>query len=345
MTVLTDTQVVTASGGLVELGYSQITSNVGVNVSATDVISPMTVVCDGSPVLVEFHAPSAYPTAVSGGQLMIELHIDGVRQHAYWGFLQTPAATAAQRTPVALKYRVTPSAGSHTFAVKATASATGGNIEAANSTSGFAPAFLRVSKIVQATQWPAVTTGTIICTSSTRPASPFVGQQIYETDTSKSLIYNGTAWVSPQAQTVPPSCLVRKTSTQAFINPTTVSFATNTGSGAHDTDTMWSAGSPNVITIKTAGIYICTFSINASSATGGAITAIQPTLSPSGGIGIAAIGASMNGGTSASASGSGAFSMAVNDTLTLGGYFNGTGTGLTIGVGTYMSATLVGKTA
>ena len=135
-------------GGLVELGYSQITSNVGVNVGATDVISPMTVVCDGSPVLVEFHAPSAYPTAVSGGQLMIELHIDGVRQHAYWGFIQTPAATAAQRTPVALKYRVTPSAGSHTFAVKATASATGGNIEAGNSTSGFAPAFLRVSKIV-----------------------------------------------------------------------------------------------------------------------------------------------------------------------------------------------------
>ena len=33
-----------------------------------------------------------------------------------------------------------------------------------------------------------------ICTSSTRPASPYEGQAIYETDTDKVLVYNGTAW-------------------------------------------------------------------------------------------------------------------------------------------------------
>jgi len=33
-----------------------------------------------------------------------------------------------------------------------------------------------------------------VCTSSTRPASPFEGQMIYETDTDKVLVYNGTAW-------------------------------------------------------------------------------------------------------------------------------------------------------
>ena len=38
---------------------------------------------------------------------------------------------------------------------------------------------------------------TIICTSSTRPSSPFAGQQIYETDTSKSLIYSGSVWQPP----------------------------------------------------------------------------------------------------------------------------------------------------
>jgi hypothetical protein len=48
---------------------------------------------------------------------------------------------------------------------------------------------------VQATQWPAVTTGTIICTSSTRPASPFEGQKIYETDTSREYLWDGSAWV------------------------------------------------------------------------------------------------------------------------------------------------------
>lgn len=35
-----------------------------------------------------------------------------------------------------------------------------------------------------------------VCTSSTRPASPFEGQVIYETDTKKIQIYNGTAWVT-----------------------------------------------------------------------------------------------------------------------------------------------------
>jgi hypothetical protein len=66
---------------------------------------------------------------------------------------------------------------------------------ASNGTSGNDnPAFLRVSKIVQATQWPAVTTGTIICTSTTRPASPFEGQTIYETDTDLEQRWTGSAW-------------------------------------------------------------------------------------------------------------------------------------------------------
>jgi hypothetical protein len=33
-----------------------------------------------------------------------------------------------------------------------------------------------------------------VCTSSTRPAVPFEGQMIYETDTDKVLVYNGTDW-------------------------------------------------------------------------------------------------------------------------------------------------------
>ena len=34
-----------------------------------------------------------------------------------------------------------------------------------------------------------------VCTSSTRPASPFDGQVIYETDTDRAMVYNGSAWV------------------------------------------------------------------------------------------------------------------------------------------------------
>ena len=33
-----------------------------------------------------------------------------------------------------------------------------------------------------------------VCTSSTRPATPYEGQMIYETDTDLSYIYNGSAW-------------------------------------------------------------------------------------------------------------------------------------------------------
>jgi hypothetical protein len=34
-----------------------------------------------------------------------------------------------------------------------------------------------------------------VCTSSTRPASPYAGQTIFETDTNKTLVWNGTAWI------------------------------------------------------------------------------------------------------------------------------------------------------
>lgn len=34
-----------------------------------------------------------------------------------------------------------------------------------------------------------------VCTSSSRPGSPGEGRMIYETDTNKALIYNGTSWI------------------------------------------------------------------------------------------------------------------------------------------------------
>lgn len=37
-----------------------------------------------------------------------------------------------------------------------------------------------------------------VCTSSTRPASPYVGQLIYETDTGRNLFWDGSNWVGDQ---------------------------------------------------------------------------------------------------------------------------------------------------
>lgn len=43
-----------------------------------------------------------------------------------------------------------------------------------------------------------------VCTSSTRPASPYDGQVIYETDTDRTLVWNGSAWVFLSTSTANP---------------------------------------------------------------------------------------------------------------------------------------------
>jgi hypothetical protein len=42
-----------------------------------------------------------------------------------------------------------------------------------------------------------------VCTSSTRPASPYDGQVIYETDTDKIAVYDSSAWVYKTGATAP----------------------------------------------------------------------------------------------------------------------------------------------
>ena len=51
-----------------------------------------------------------------------------------------------------------------------------------------------VDKINDA-EWSAVNYGVTVCTSGTRPTA-YDGRPIYETDTNKFLIYNGSSWVA-----------------------------------------------------------------------------------------------------------------------------------------------------
>lgn len=46
-----------------------------------------------------------------------------------------------------------------------------------------------------------------VCTSTTRPASPFEGQTIYETDTDLVKSYNGTSWVTIGPATIPTAAV------------------------------------------------------------------------------------------------------------------------------------------
>jgi hypothetical protein len=43
-----------------------------------------------------------------------------------------------------------------------------------------------------------------VCTSTTRPASPYEGQCIFETDTDRLYVWNGSAWVIPNQNTQNP---------------------------------------------------------------------------------------------------------------------------------------------
>jgi hypothetical protein len=61
-----------------------------------------------------------------------------------------------------------------------------------------------------------------VCTSSTRPASPFEGQVIYETDTDRVLVWNASAWVAPNSQTANPPGLELITQVSLSSNVTQV---------------------------------------------------------------------------------------------------------------------------
>lgn len=52
-----------------------------------------------------------------------------------------------------------------------------------------------------------------VCTSTTRPTSPFNGQVIYETDTKQTLVWQGTAWVMLTDADTPPGLVLLKTQT------------------------------------------------------------------------------------------------------------------------------------
>jgi hypothetical protein len=43
-----------------------------------------------------------------------------------------------------------------------------------------------------------------VCTSTTRPAAPYEGQMIYETDTNRLVLYNGSSWVYIADTDTPP---------------------------------------------------------------------------------------------------------------------------------------------
>lgn len=71
-----------------------------------------------------------------------------------------------------------------------------------------------------------------VCTSTTRPASPYDGQVIYETDTDRAMVYNGTGWVVLSTGRANPVG-IDLIATGSFTSQTTVSLPTGTFTSAY----------------------------------------------------------------------------------------------------------------
>ena len=93
-----------------------------------------------------------------------------------------------------------------------------------------------------------------VCTSSTRPASPYEGQVIYETDTDRVLVWNASAWVAPNSTTAnPPGLELVKTQTVGTaVSSVTVSDAFSATYDAYKI--IWTNGTQSVDTNLTMSI-------------------------------------------------------------------------------------------
>lgn len=73
-----------------------------------------------------------------------------------------------------------------------------------------------------------------VCTSSTRPASPYDGQVIYETDTDRIAVWDGSSWVYKTNATAPTAPGLVLVKTQTIGNAVSSVSVTNAFSSTYD---------------------------------------------------------------------------------------------------------------
>jgi hypothetical protein len=134
-----------------ELAYTEITSNVSVTAtveaSATPIVTAGAFTFDGSTkALIIFYTPLVITAAVASATVTLWLFEDGSSIGAL-GTVKT-AAGVDTRVPVTVARRMTPSAASHTYSVRATQSGGNGTVAAAAGGSGNTfPAYIRITTV------------------------------------------------------------------------------------------------------------------------------------------------------------------------------------------------------
>ncbi len=107
------------------------------------------------------------------------------------------SSTAGNGTILEGEVVLTPSAGTHTYKLSLELSAGTGTVGMAAAATF--PSFILVEDITPASVYPtAIVPGNLVVNSSARPANPSVGTVIYESDTGKVWVWDGTAWVPPR---------------------------------------------------------------------------------------------------------------------------------------------------
>ncbi len=134
-----------------EIGYDQITSPVSITATAeasgNTVISCAAHTFDGAPVMAEFFSP-AIDAGAGAGAFVVVCLFESTTEIGRLAVVQGPAAGNGTTAPGIGKLRFTPSAGSHTYTVKAFRITANGSIEAgAGGTATDVPAYMRFTKV------------------------------------------------------------------------------------------------------------------------------------------------------------------------------------------------------
>lgn len=130
-----------------EIAYAEITANVTVAAPGpTDIVSTAAITYAATPIIIEFGAAEVETGAPQGAFVLVNLW-DGATDLGQIGFLINPgSAGAVLGAAMAARRRLTPTAASHTYRVRASAAGAAGKVSAGTGVAGqYAPAYIRIT--------------------------------------------------------------------------------------------------------------------------------------------------------------------------------------------------------
>lgn len=146
-----NTELVGNMNFLKEVGYTQFTADVLItattDATAQTVVSSGAITYEAVPHLIEFFSPFVLPdSAAASREVWLNLY-DGATDLGRLGRVRSPAA-AIMSAPATLPRRLTPTAASHTYIIKAWVNAGTGTVAAGvGGTATTLPGFIRIRRI------------------------------------------------------------------------------------------------------------------------------------------------------------------------------------------------------